>query len=262
MAPVFTEEGDIDGIAFFGFEVTDLLRAQQATKELMQRKDEFMSIASHELKTPITSIQGFLQLALKVGKKIEPENRMVTFVDKAYRQLGNLTSLVNDLLDVTKIQAGKMQFNYALFNMHDLVEECVEDIQNTEDHDIIIGHNEDVEVFADQHRLQQVISNFLSNAIKYSPHTMRAIVSTTLEGDDLRVSVKDFGIGIPADKLDQVFDRFFRVQDTSSMISGLGLGLYISSEIVKRHGGTIGVSSVEHEGSEFWFRIPVKGVQA
>ena len=261
MAPVFTEEGEIDGIAFFGFEVTDLLRAQQATKELMQRKDEFMSIASHELKTPITSIQGFLQLALKVGKKMEPENRTVTFVDKAYRQLGNLTSLVNDLLDVTKIQAGKMQFNYKVFNMRELVAECVEDIQHTEEHEITIGHADDIEVYADQHRLQQVISNFLSNAIKYSPNNMRAIVSTELKGDELRVSVKDFGIGIPADKLEQVFDRFFRVQDTSSMISGLGLGLYISSEIVKRHGGTIGVNSVENEGSEFWFQIPVKGMQ-
>lgn len=258
MAPVFTEEGEIDGIAFFGFEVTDLLKAQQATKELMQRKDEFMSIASHELKTPITSIQGFLQLALRLGGR-EPDNKMLTFVDKAYRQLGNLTSLVNDLLDVTKIQAGKMQFNYASFNIKELVEQCVEDIQNVEEHQIVVAHADDIEVYADKHRIEQVINNLLSNAIKYSPGAKRAIISTQLIDDQLKISVKDFGVGIPEDKLEQVFDRFFRVQDTSSMISGLGLGLYISSEIVQRHGGTIGVNSVENEGSEFWFLIPVNG---
>lgn len=259
MAPVFTEEGKIDGIAFFGFEVTDLLKAQEATKELMQRKDEFMSIASHELKTPITSIQGFLQLALRTGAK-EPDNKMLSFVDKAYRQLGNLTSLVNDLLDVTKIQAGKMQFNYSPFHMRELILQCVEDIQHIEDHQIVVAHADDVEVYADKHRIEQVINNLLSNAIKYSPGAKRAMISTQLLGDQLRVTVKDFGVGIPEDKLDQVFDRFFRVQDTSPMISGLGLGLYISAEIVQRHAGTIGVNSVQHEGAEFWFQIPIKGV--
>lgn len=258
--PVYTEKGEIDGIAFFGFEVTDLLKAQEATKELMNKKDEFMSIASHELKTPITSIKGFLQLALRLAGNHPSERQMLTFIDKANRQLDNLTLLVSDLLDVTKIQAGKMQFNYREFNIKEIVEECVDDIQNTEDYEIVIEQVNDVAVYADQHRIEQVIKNFLSNAIKYSPNMKTAIIYTELVGEELRLTVKDFGIGIPADKSEQIFDRFFRVHDTSFMFSGLGLGLYISAEIVRRHGGTIGVNSVEKEGSEFWFQIPVKGI--
>jgi len=258
--PVYTEDGDVDGIAFFGFEVTDLLKAQEATKELMTRKDEFMSIASHELKTPITSIQGFLQLALRIAETQQSGKQLHTFIEKANRQLGNLTSLVNDLLDVTKVQAGKMQFNFSDFNLKEVINECVGDLQQTEDHQIEIQHVDDVQVHADKHRIEQVINNFLSNAIKYSPNDKRTILYTEIIGEQLRVTVKDFGIGIPADKVDEVFDRFVRVHDTSSMISGLGLGLYISSEIVSRHGGTIGVNSVENEGSDFWFQIPLKGV--
>jgi two-component system CheB/CheR fusion protein len=260
--PVFTTDGVIDGIAFFGFDVTDLLKAQQATKDLMQRKDEFMSIASHELKTPITSIQGFLQLALKLAKKSQSGDQMLNFIEKANRQLVNLTALVNDLLDVTKIQAGKMQFNYGEFNVREMLEECIEDIQNTGKHQVVIQHADDVQVYADQHRIEQVVNNFLSNAIKYSPDHKMVIVFTAIVGNELRVTVKDFGLGIPSDKTEQVFDRFFRVNDTSSMISGLGLGLYISSEIVHRHGGTIGVDSVIDEGSEFWFQIPLNGEQS
>lgn len=256
--PVYAQNGQIDGIAFFGFDVTELLKAQQATKELMNKKDEFMSIASHELKTPITSIKGFLQLALRLAGNNPAEKHMLTFIDKANRQLDNLTSLVSDLLDVTKIQAGKMQFNYKSFNIREIVEECVDDIRHTEDYDIVIEHVDDIEVFADQHRIEQVINNFLSNAIKYSPNTRTAMIYTEVKDGELKLTVKDFGIGIPEDKADQIFDRFFRVHDTSFMFSGLGLGLYISAEIVKRHGGTIGVNSVVDKGSEFWFKIPLK----
>jgi len=257
-APVFADNGEIDGIAFFGFEVTDLIKAQQATKELMLRKDEFMSIASHELKTPITSIQGFLQLALRLAQKSNSGSPMLGFIEKATRQLGNLTSLVNDLLDVTKIQAGKMQFNFSRFNLKNLLEECIGDIHGADNSTIILEKADDIEVYGDQHRIEQVIHNFLSNAIKYSPNTKTAVVYTEMIGGDIRVTVKDFGIGIPKSKTKQVFDRFFRVVDATSMISGLGLGLYISAEIISRHRGTIGVDSIENEGSEFWFQIPIE----
>src|SRR5690554_5711946 len=255
--PVFNEQDQVDGIAFFGFDVTDLVKAQEATNELMHKKDEFMSIASHELKTPITSIKGFLQLASRVAQKTGHEN-LVSFLSKANRQVGNLTSLVDDLLDVTKIQAGKMQFNNVMFNMKDLIVECVEDIQNTEDYSITIPHLDDVEVYGDQRRIEQVINNFLSNAIKYSPDIRKAEVFTEIIDNEIKVTVKDFGIGIAADKVDLVFNRFIRVHDSSRMFSGLGLGLYISAEIIYRHHGTVGVDSVVDEGSSFWFKIPLR----
>lgn len=237
--------------------MVDITKTNELQKELMQKKDEFMSIASHELKTPITSIKGFLQLTSRVAKKAPVDGNMLTYIDKANRQLENLTFLVNDLLDVSKIQAGKMELNYSHFSMMQLIRECVDDVRHTEDYEIEIVASEDVEVYADEHRIEQVIKNYLSNAIKYSPENKGVIVSVSLPGKDVRVSVRDFGIGIPQDKIELVFDRFFRVDHNSFQFSGLGLGLYICAEIVNRHGGTLGVNSEEGKGSEFWFQIPV-----
>ncbi|RZK82390.1 MAG: PAS domain S-box protein [Pedobacter sp.] len=255
--PVFGDDDMVDGIAFFGFDVSDLVSAQKATKELMQKKDEFMSIASHELKTPITSIKGFLQIALKLAHR-QSDTTVLGYLDKANRQVGKLTSLVDDLLDVTKIQAGKMQFNFDTFNIRELITECVDDIKGDTGYRFVTGDVVSYEIQGDRHRIEQVISNFLSNAIKYAPESKEILIKAALTDDNqLKVSVRDFGIGIPQDKAEYVFDRFFRVEESSMMFSGLGLGLYISSEIIKRHGGTIGVDSKEHEGSEFWFKIPV-----
>ncbi|WP_316811408.1 chemotaxis protein CheB [Pedobacter heparinus] len=238
--------------------MVDITKTNELQKELMEKKDEFMSIASHELKTPITSIKGFLQLTKRAAARGGGDNGMLTYIDKATRQLENLTFLVNDLLDVSKIQAGKMQFNYTRFNIRTLIAECVDDMQNTEDYEIIVKHIDDVEIYADQHRIEQVIKNFLSNAIKYSPDSKAVIIYTKLAGKELKVCVKDFGIGIPPDKAKMVFDRFFRVDQTNYQFSGLGLGLYICAEIVTRHRGTIGVESEEGKGSEFWFQIPLE----
>lgn len=258
--PVYADNGQIDGIAFFGFDVSDLVKAQQATRQLMQKKDEFMSIASHELKTPITSLKGSLQIIQRLAGKNTEVKKIYSFIDKASKQTSRLTTLVDDLLDVTRIQQGKMMFNYTRFDAAEAIAECVEEAQaSITSHKIEILGNPVVEIYADRPRLEQVISNFLSNAIKYSPDANRVEVSAEVTDNGmLRVSVRDFGIGIPQDKRNHVFDRFFRVQESSHKFSGLGLGLYISAEIVYRHDGKIGVESTENEGSTFWFCIPVE----
>lgn len=257
--PVFNDKGDVDGIAFFGFEVTELVKAQNATKQLMQQKDEFMSIASHELKTPITSLKGALQIVQRIADKENLYKNIYPFIEKANKQTGKLTALVDDLLDVTKIHAGKMQFNYTWFNAGEVIRECIEDSQaHTPTHKFHIKGEANVQVYADKHRLEQVLSNFISNAVKYSPDAHDIIITNEVTEDHmLKVSVQDFGIGIPPDKKEMVFDRFFRVQESSQKFSGLGLGLYITADIIHRHGGQVGVESTENEGSTFWFSIPL-----
>jgi two-component system CheB/CheR fusion protein len=263
--PVYNEEGKVDGIASFGFDVTDMIKAQQSIKQLMQKKDEFMSIASHELKTPITSVKASLQIVQRLVQKYIEVGNIHQFIEKANKQIGKLTILVDDLLDVTKIHAGKLLFDTTRFNVAEVINECIGELsdQSTNKHQFILKGDANVDIFADRNRLEQVINNFLSNAIKYSPEADKVILTASTNNDGIfKLTVQDFGIGIPKDKVDYVFDRFFRVQESSQKFSGLGLGLYISQEIIKRHGGRIGVVSEEGKGSTFWFTIPVNGIES
>jgi signal transduction histidine kinase len=227
---------------------------KKAIEDLMIKKDEFMNVASHELKTPITNMKAYLQI---LERKLQKENSSgIEFINKANNQIDKLTSLVNDLLDVTKIQAGKMVYHFTDLDISTVISEVVSEAQvSVQTHQIIIKNNVHALVHGEKNRLEQVISNFLSNAIKYSPHADKIIVDTNLIDNKIRISIKDFGIGIPGDKQKQVFDRFFRVDESSHQFSGLGLGLFISAEIVRRHGGNIGVDS-DDNGSEFYFCLP------
>ncbi|MCL7986578.1 ATP-binding protein [Sphingobacterium sp. lm-10] len=256
--PVFNEKEEIDGVAFFGFEVSELVKAQLATKDLMHRKDEFMSIASHELKTPLTSLKGMLQIASRYITMEKPKATIEEFVGRSLKQTDKLTFLINDLLDVTKIHAGKLQLNYSEFNIAEVLGDLVSGLQ-AEDQSlhIEVDSPENITVTADQFRIEQVLSNFLSNAIKYSPDSKEVTVKLVLQEEHrVYISVMDSGIGIPKDKQSYVFDRFFRAEESNNY-SGLGLGLYICKDIIERHGGTIGLDSEEGQGSTFWFTLPV-----
>ena len=219
-----------------------------------QRKDEFLSIASHELKTPLTSIKAFNQLMQRAGDA----NKVNSFVKKSADHILRLERLISDLLDVTKINAGKMNYNMEPFNFKQMLEESIEVVQHMNPkHQIITQNLEDLEYTGDHFRLEQVVQNFLSNAIKYSPDADRIIVNTKTTDGFIEVSVQDFGIGIQPDHLNRLSDRYYRVDNTAMRFEGLGLGLFISSEILKGHRGSFWIESEPDKGSTFYFKLPL-----
>lgn len=233
-----------------------LLEEIEFRKEAERKKDEFISIASHELKTPLTSVKGYVQLLERSINKGDAET-VKKHLGKAQVQLEKLNSLIADLLDISKIESGKLKFNKQFFSIDQLLENVVEVMhQSNPDFKIVIDGKVGEQIFADEMRIEQVIVNFLTNAIKYSPGTNQVLLTVKVANQQLHLTVKDYGIGMLEEQLNHVFDKFYRVEETSQRFQGLGIGLYIASEIIKRHGGKIGVSSVYGEGSEFYFSIP------
>src|SRR5690606_35894426 len=182
------------------------------------------------------------------------------FIQKALNQMKKLNVLVGDLLDISKIEAGKLQLNRAEFDLRQLTEETIELVSHTnEKYRILLEASiESCVVYSDSQRIEQVLINLLTNAIKYSPGANEVRVSLACSENEVRVGVQDFGRGIPADKLQHVFTRFYRVEDSGFNVSGLGIGLYLSNEIVNRLGGRIWAESEVGAGSTFWFTLPLK----
>lgn len=235
-----------------------LLAEIEIRKNAEKKKDEFISIASHELKTPLTSVKGYLQLLDRNFQKGDL-SRFENQLQKAQNQIEKLTGLVSDLLDISKIESGEMKFNMQLFPMDLLVGNAIETIQQIHPSIKIIrkGQVENL-IYGDEMRLEQVLTNFLTNAVKYAPNSKEVIVTTKMNEEKLYISVRDFGIGMPEEHLEKVFKKFYRVEESSLRFQGLGIGLYISRQIVERHGGKIGVLSKEGEGSEFYFELDSK----
>jgi signal transduction histidine kinase len=223
-------------------------------KENEKKKDEFISIASHELKTPLTTIKAFFQLA---KREIDPGFKSYGFISKAARQLNRMERLIEDLLDVSKINSGKMQYNLEHFEFSAILGDAVDSVQEiSPTHKLVIERSPSVLFNGDRHRLEQVIINLLNNAVKYSPGADKVIVDSELKDGNLVVTIKDFGIGVSKEHLEALFERFYRV-DTDHRFQGLGLGLFISSDIIKRHGGKIWAESEEGYGSAFKFQLPL-----
>jgi len=234
-----------------------LLEEIEFRKKAERKKDEFISIASHELKTPLTSVKGYVQLLERsIDKGDIPTVKK--HLQKAQLQLDKLNDLIADLLDISKIESGKLKFNKKNFNINLLLDSIIEIIhQSNPDFRIIKTGKIEQEIFADEMRIEQVIVNFLTNAIKYSPGTNEVHINAVVKDGRLVIAVRDFGIGIHPDQQKNVFDKFFRVEETAIHFQGLGIGLYISAEIIRRHEGYVGVNSVFGEGSEFYFDIPL-----
>lgn len=219
-----------------------------------QKKDEFLSIASHELKTPLTSIKAFNQLM----QRTTDTQKLSGFIQKSAAHVLRLEKLISDLLDVTRINAGKMEYNMEAFNFMEMLKDSIEGAQQaTTTHQIFLDKADDVILFTgDRFRLEQVVNNLLSNAVKYSPEGNKVIINCQLHTDSsLVVSVQDFGIGIEEKNLMRLFDRYYRVDNTAMRFEGLGLGLFISAEILKRHHGSFWIESAPGKGSTFFFRL-------
>lgn len=233
-----------------------LLEEIEFRKQAEHKKDEFISIASHELKTPLTSVKGYIQL-LQRSLNRDDKTMAQNHLEKASTQLEKLNELIVDLLDISKIESGKMKFNMKSFYADNMVNNAIEMLQQSNpDFKISKLGKTDEMIFGDEMRLEQVVINFITNAIKYAPGTNQVNVTTHIKDEKLYLAVKDFGIGISKEQQHKIFDKFYRVEDNSNRFNGLGIGLYICSEIINRHGGTIGVNSVPDEGSEFYFIIP------
>lgn len=227
-------------------------------KFLEQQKDDFLGIASHELKTPVTSIKGNVQV-LEHTLRSKGDAHAANQLQKVDRQINKLVSLINDLLDVTKIETGKMLFTREDFDFDELVDEVVKSMQFVSVNHILkrTGDTYKAIVNGDRNRIEQVITNLISNAIKYSPGADKVIVNTSIGQGVVNLSVQDFGPGLSSEHLNKVFDRFYRVSGANNWASGLGLGLYISAEIVGKHNGKIWVESILNEGSTFYVSLPL-----
>lgn len=223
-------------------------------KQLQQHKDDFISIASHELKTPLTSLKISIQMLERM--KNDPTSLLPRLIDQSNSSMEKISELVDELLNVTKINEGHVMLNKKKFNLADLVNESSSYVMQMGTHELVVDGDINIEIDADENRIQQVITNFINNAIKYAPHSRQLFLEIKYNTDVVKISLRDTGPGIPAAKLPYLFERYYRVDTSGAQVSGLGLGLYISADIIKRHGGEIGADSVEGSGSTFWFTLP------
>lgn len=250
-APIRDKNGKLIGGVGTFMDVTN-------RRKISQQKDEFISVASHELKTPLTSLKASMQILTRLIQTNKTSDKIPDFMEKANKNLSKILYLTEDLMNVSKIQHGQLPLNKTKFNLTKLIADCCNHVKADDSYNFIMEGEKNVEVWADFQRIDQVVVNLVNNAIKYAPESKTIKLDVSRQNGVAKVSVQDFGIGISREKLPHLFDRYYRVDPSGIQFSGLGLGLYISSEIIDRHGGKIGVDSVEGHGSTFWFTLPVE----
>ncbi|MDP4283200.1 MAG: chemotaxis protein CheB [Bacteroidota bacterium] len=247
--PFRNEEGSI--ISWVGT-ATDI--HNQKTKDLV--KDEFISIASHELKTPLTTAKAYIQL-LQMSLE-ETSDKDLIFAQKAGASIDRLNDLIGELMDLSKIQNGKLNFQITTFNFNEIVLEALESVQySSPSHHILLSGEIKKPIKGDKERLKQVVINLLNNAVKYSPNAKDIFINLVKDKDCVKVSVKDNGIGIRKQNLEKIFERYYREEQRAAHFQGLGIGLYISHEIIQSHHGKIWAESEPGKGSTFYFTIPI-----
>ncbi|GAC1364788.1 MAG: hypothetical protein NVS2B12_22730 [Ktedonobacteraceae bacterium] len=248
--PVYSITHELLGVSTYVQDITE-------RKALEQRKDEFISMASHELRTPLTALKTMTQILKKRVAKQEMTEH-VSFLERMEMQADALARLIGELLDVSKMRAGHLEYIDTLVDINALLAETVETLQQSSTkHTIVLQGAAPQPIRGDRDRLQQVFTNLLTNAIKYSPAADRIDVYINACNTTVSVAIRDYGIGIAKEAQQHIFDRFYRVQSVRDQhFSGLGIGLYIVEAIVRRHGGHIAIESEEGKGSTFSVTLP------
>lgn len=248
-APIRDEQGIIVGGISTFMDVTHRRKA-------IQQKDEFISVASHELKTPITSLKGALQLLYRMKHKPEPL-KFAKFIEQANKSLNKVSVLIDDLLNGTKVTEGQLQLHKQIFSLQSLIDDCCPHVRAEGIYKLVSQGETQLKVEADLNKIDQILVNLVNNAIKYAGDSHTILINTEKVGEFAKISVTDYGPGISADQLPHLFERYYRGSAGNRQLSGLGLGLYICAEIIKKHGGQIGVETSIGQGSTFWFTVPL-----
>jgi PAS domain S-box-containing protein len=251
ISPIRNKEGQVTGVSKIARDITEKKRDEQ-------RKSDFIGMVSHELKTPLTSLSAILQVA---GAKLKASEDafLAGAMSKANTQVRRMSAMINGFLNISRLESGKILIEKQPFELGKLIEEVVDESQLTvTTHQITYMPCAPVEVVADRDKLTSVLSNLIGNAVKYSPKGKTVSISCSADEDEVTVSVKDDGMGIKTPDLARIFDRYYRVETNHTQhISGFGIGLYLSAEIIQRHEGRIWAESESGVGSTFYFSLPV-----
>lgn len=260
VSPVVAEDGKIIGASKIARNISEQILLQQEkarlfeqVKTLSERQNEFIGLASHELKTPLTSLNGYLHILAKTSG----DQKSKHIINRAAQQVKKITALIDDLLDITKIQSGKLMLTTEAHNIKRIIEDSIELMVHVHpEHEFKFHTDSDaLSIMLDAQRIEQVLVNLLTNAVRYSPLSKLVEIFLEVKDNQATISVRDQGPGIPEDKFELIFSRFYRMQESGTQ--GLGLGLFLCSEIIQRHGGKIWVESKLGEGSTFRFTLPL-----
>jgi two-component system sensor histidine kinase VicK len=249
ISPIKDAQGHIIGVSKIARDITE-------KKQEELRKNDFIAMVSHELKTPLTSMRSYLQVLLGLAKK-DGQDFQVNALTRAEMQARKMTGMIHDFLNLARLEDGKITINRSLFELRPLVEEIAGDAPFlTAHHQIKTADCESIRLMADRDKIGQVLNNLLSNAIKYSPKGGLITIGCEKLEEQVKVFVKDEGVGISAEDQKRLFERFYRSRDERiKTVSGFGIGLYLVSEILRYHGSRIEVASAPGEGSNFFFLI-------
>ena len=249
--PVINEQGEVEAVAGTTRDITE--RKLEET-----RKSDFIGMVSHELKTPLTSLTAIVQLA-NVRLKTSNDDFLISAMQRANQQVKRMTDMINGFLTISRLESGKIYIEKQHFNLVALLSDVIEETRMiTDTHLILLENCPAITVNADRDKISSVVSNYISNAIKYSPKEKTITVSCSIGNGQVIVSVKDEGMGINPEDLAKIFERYYRVETKNTRhISGFGIGLYLSSEIIERHGGRVWAESEAGVGSTFYFSLPL-----